>query len=112
MAHREEPPPIEFAGSATHPADGWRALSERTGLPLERIAALGVADELRSLFDTRGRLRSRAQPRSLDAAGHLGPTEHRTIYQLLTDHMAKRWPADPQTPQQRLTEVLGKRWGP
>jgi hypothetical protein len=68
-------PPIEFALGERHlqGVDGWRSLSQKTGLPIERIAYLGRRGELRSLFGDGDGLRSPTELRNMSDAGQLGP---------------------------------------
>ena len=102
-------PPIEYATSAQHPGlTGWRSLSDRTGLPLDRIAELGLRGELRCLFDGNV-LRSKEEIRSLDRGGRLRPTECRNGHLALVEILGKRWPAEPQTPAQLIAELQRRR---
>ncbi|MGO9098862.1 MAG: hypothetical protein ACLP9Y_05250 [Mycobacterium sp.] len=104
-------PPTEYASGPVHAAgfDGWRSLSQQTGLPIERIAELGMAKQLRSLFDANGLLPGE-ELRALDRAGRLGqPVETRSLHLRLIEHLGRRWPAEPQTAQQLLIELYRQR---
>lgn len=90
-----------------HPAyDGLRSIARKTGLRLETVAALGMADQLSRLFDD-GRLRDGAELRSLERAGSLRPgaQPNRTTHQRMLDLLAIRWAQKPLTPRQRLLEL-------
>jgi hypothetical protein len=112
MPHRPKrnpAPPIEYSMSPRHllGIDGLRSLAAKTGLPLETVAALGMADELNRLFDMGKRcLRSPEELRGLASAGLLDPTPAPSARQRLIE-LYRDPPTGPeqQTPKQRLVEL-------
>jgi hypothetical protein len=54
---------VEYAGAGAI-RDGWKSLSKHTGLDIETIGQMAVADELRNLFGADRRLLPRAELRS------------------------------------------------
>jgi hypothetical protein len=67
-------PATEFApiGAAS---DGYHSLARATGLPIETIARMAVAGELRSLFGADGSLLPRAELRSRFGGPRPGPAK-------------------------------------
>jgi hypothetical protein len=102
-------PPTEYASGAVHFIDGWRSLAERTGLPPERIAELGMTGNLDVLFRD-GRLLPGVELRALDHAEKLGPTvETRTLRRRIDEVTEKRYPKVPLNPHQALLDAHRKR---
>jgi hypothetical protein len=66
----------EFAAIGAHSLDGYRSLARTTGLPVEAVARLAVAGELRGLFDAQtGRLLPAAEIRSMFSEGGSSPVD-------------------------------------
>ncbi|WP_176357947.1 hypothetical protein [Mycobacterium persicum] len=94
--------------SSGDPTGAVRSLTRATGLPESFIAGLALRDELRSLFDSQGRLRrdaretrraattddSRIDPRQAALALHAKrrPQQGRPGHQAQADTLGKRWP--------------------
>jgi hypothetical protein len=111
MRSRRRQPPTEYAATGFRDGLGaWQSLSEKTGLPYDRIAELGARDQLSCLFDAETRkLKSPTELRSLDAAGMLPPRPP-TPQQRLLATLEMRWPRKPLTGGQAQLETLKHRW--
>ena len=116
MKLQEKARGVEYSGLTTdHFNGGWLSLAKSTGIPIERIAQLGVHNELHALFGTDGRLRAREDFfRSMDRAtgtfGHPYPVELRTPQQKVLELHRKRWTREPLSPQQVRARTMARRY--
>lgn len=96
--------------SSGDPTGAVRSLARATGLPESFIAELALKNELRSLFDSHGRLRGDTRKTTHRAAATTvndNPIDPRQA--VLALH-AKRRPRQGRPGHQAQADTLGKRW--